>query len=119
MSPFLFLAASLAGGIGASLRYVVDIGVMRLTGNRFPWGIVVVNITGCFGLGFVVAALPSAAFVLGSGLLGGYTTFSTAMLDALILWREERRPIAIAHLFGTLLACAVAALLGLSLGTIL
>ena len=78
MSPLLFLAAALAGGVGAVLRYLVDVGVARLAGRRFPWGILIVNLTGSFALGVVTTALPETAFVLGAGLLGGYTTFSTA-----------------------------------------
>ena len=61
MSPLLFLAAALAGGVGAVLRYLVDLGVARLAGRRFPWGILVVNLTGSFALGLVTTALPEAA----------------------------------------------------------
>lgn len=119
MTPLLFLLASVAGGVGAGLRYVVDIGVMSLTKGRFPWGIVVVNITGSFALGVVTASLPDAAFVVGAGLLGGYTTFSTAMLDTLALWRDGERPASVLHLLGTFAASALAALAGLGVGSLL
>ena len=119
MTPLIFLLASIAGGVGAGLRYLVDIGVMSLTKGRFPWGIVVVNITGAFALGVVTASIPDAAFVIGAGLLGGYTTFSTAMLDTLALWRDGERPASIAHLTGTFAASVVAALAGLGVGALL
>lgn len=119
MTAVLFLLASVAGGVGAGLRYLVDIGVMVLTRWRFPWGIVVVNITGSFALGVVTASLPESGFLLGAGFLGGYTTFSTAMLDALALWRDGERPASIAHLIGTFGACAVAAAAGLGVGALL
>lgn len=119
MSPLLFLAAALAGGVGAVLRYLVDLGVARLVGRRFPWGILAVNLTGSFALGLVTTALPDAAFVLGAGLLGGYTTFSTAMLDAVALWRDGERGAAAFDAFGMLLLGLLAAGLGLALGSAL
>ena len=116
MTPLIFLLASLAGGVGAVLRYLADIGVGRFAGRRFPWGIVIVNVTGSFVLGIVTAALPDAAFIVGAGLLGGYTTFSTAMLDTVALWKDGERPAAVAHLFGTFAISVVAALVGLATG---
>ncbi|MGM1018944.1 MAG: fluoride efflux transporter FluC [Actinomycetota bacterium] len=116
MTPLLFVLAALAGGLGAALRYLLDLAVARVAGRRFPWGILVVNVTGSFALGVVTAALPDAAFVVGAGLLGGYTTFSTAMLDALALWRDGERPASVGYLIGTFVASVLAALAGLALG---
>lgn len=119
MSPLLFLGAALAGGVGAVLRYLVDLGIARLAGRRFPWGILLVNLSGSFALGLVTAALPGAAVLLGAGLLGGYTTFSTAMLDAVALWRDGERPAAAFDAVGMLLLGLLAAGLGLALGSVL
>lgn len=119
MTPLLFVLASAAGGVGAGLRYLVDLGIMSLTRGRYPWGIVVVNVTGSFALGVVTASLPDAAFIVGAGLLGGYTTFSTAMLDTLALWRDGERPASVLHLLGTFAASALAALAGLGAGMLL
>lgn len=119
MSPVLFVGAALAGGVGAVLRYVVDLGVSRVAGRRYPWGILVVNLTGSFALGVVTAALPGEAFLLGAGLLGGYTTFSTAMLDTVALWRDGAGPAAAVDAIGMLLLGLLAAGLGLALGTAL
>ncbi|AZH77417.1 hypothetical protein CSX12_02565 [Microbacterium sp. Y-01] len=119
MSPLLFLGTALAGGVGAVLRYLVDLGIARLAGRRFPWGILLVNLSGSFALGLVTAALPGAAVLLGAGLLGGYTTFSTAMLDAVALWRDGERPAAAFDAVGMLLLGLLAAGLGLALGSIL
>lgn len=118
MSPLLFLGAALAGGIGAVLRYLVDLGVARLAGRRFPWGILLVNISGSFALGLVTAALPDAAFLFGAGLLGGYTTFSTAMLDTVALWRDGERRASAFNAIGMLLLGVLAAGLGLALGSL-
>lgn len=119
MTPLLFVGAALAGGLGAVLRYLADLGVARFAGRRFPWGILLVNVTGSFALGLVTAALPDAAFVVGAGLLGGYTTFSTAMLDTVALWRDGERIAAAANAVGMLLLALLAAGLGLALGAVL
>ena len=119
MNPLLFVAAALAGGVGAVLRYVVDLGVAKVAGRRFPWGILVVNLTGSFALGLVTTALPADAFLLGAGLLGGYTTFSTAMLDAVALWRDGERAASAFDAIGMLLLGILAAGLGLALGAAL
>lgn len=118
MSPLLFLGAALAGGIGAALRYLADLGVAALAGRRFPWGILVVNVSGSFALGVVTAALPGQAVLLGAGLLGGYTTFSTAMLDTVALWRDGERPASVFNAIGTLLLGLLSAGLGLALGSL-
>ncbi|MGH3691816.1 MAG: fluoride efflux transporter FluC [Microbacterium sp.] len=119
MSALLFIGAALAGGVGAVLRYLVDLGVARFAGRRFPWGILLVNLTGSFALGLVTTALPDAAFLLGAGLLGGYTTFSTAMLDTVALWRDGERPASAFNAIGMLLLGLLAAGLGLALGSVL
>ncbi|QDE33689.1 CrcB family protein [Microbacterium foliorum] len=119
MTPLLFIGAALAGGVGAALRYLVDVGIARVAGRRFPWGIFAVNLTGSFALGVVTAALPDQAFLLGAGLLGGYTTFSTAMLDTVALWRDGERRASAFNAVGMLLLGLLAAGLGLAFGSLL
>ncbi|SEC24705.1 fluoride efflux transporter FluC [Microbacterium hydrocarbonoxydans] len=119
MSPLLFVAAALAGGVGAMLRYALDVGVAKIAGRRFPWGILVVNLSGSFALGLVTTAMPDQLILLGAGLLGGYTTFSTAMLDAVALWRDGERAASAAYAVGMLVLGLLAAALGLALGTAL
>lgn len=116
MSPLLFLGAAVAGGLGAVLRYLADLAVAQLAGRRFPWGILLVNLTGSFALGLVTAALPDQAFLLGAGLLGGYTTFSTAMLDTVALWRDGERGASVFNAVGMLVLGLLAAGLGLAVG---
>ncbi|MFC4138749.1 MULTISPECIES: CrcB family protein [unclassified Microbacterium] len=119
MSPLVFLLAALAGGLGAAVRYLVDIGIARLTGPRFPWGVFLINLTGSFVLGLIVGGLPEAAFVVGTGFLGGYTTFSTAMLDTVALWRDGERRASAFNAVGMLLLGVVVAFAGLAVGTAL
>ncbi|WP_127473721.1 fluoride efflux transporter FluC [Microbacterium sulfonylureivorans] len=118
--PLLLLVVALAGGAGAGLRYIID----RLIGTRgpgsFPLGILVVNVTGSFalglltGLGAVVA--PEAAVVLGTGLLGGYTTFSAVSVDTVLLAERRRWRDAAANLIGTLALAVAAAAAGVGIG---
>lgn len=116
MNPLVFVAAALAGGVGAALRYAADSVVVRYAGNRFPWGILLVNVTGSFALGTASGLLPDTLFVVGAGLLGGYTTFSTAMLDTVALWRDGERAAAVFNAAGMLLLGLLAATLGLVVG---
>ncbi|WP_040168120.1 fluoride efflux transporter FluC [Microbacterium gorillae] len=121
MTPSLLLAVALAGGVGAVLRWGLELAVTRWAGPGFPWGILLVNVTGSFALGVVSGALGSSelATVLGTGLLGGYTTFSSvAAMTALML---QRRLVAAAlfNALGSLVLCVLTAILGVALGTAL
>ncbi|MGW9628805.1 fluoride efflux transporter FluC [Microbacterium sp. NPDC055521] len=115
MNPLVFALAAACGGVGAAARYLIDIGVARVTSSRFPWGVMLINITGSLLLGAVVGMLPGAAFVVGAGFLGGYTTFSTAMIDALSLWRDGEQRAAVADVIGMLVLSLAAALVGLGI----
>lgn len=86
---------ALAGGLGAALRLVVDGMVMTVVGRRLPWGTLAVNVVGSLALGALVGSgSPGAVIaVVGTGLLGGFTTFSTASFETAVLVLE-RRPIA-------------------------
>ena len=119
------VAVALAGGVGAVLRFVVDAQVARLHDRSVPLGTLVVNATGSFLLGLLVAladrnaGLDPLVTVLGTGLLGGYTSFSTASMEAVtIAWREGVRAAAAAagHAAVMLLVSLVAAGLGLWVG---
>ncbi|WP_417554871.1 fluoride efflux transporter FluC [Microbacterium sp.] len=115
MSPMIFLLAAACGGLGAATRYLVDLGIARATGTRFPWGVMIINVSGSLLLGLVVGMLPGAAFVVGTGFLGGYTTFSTAMIDTVALWRDGERRASVLYSGGMLLAGFAAAAVGLAL----
>ena len=117
----LELVALIGGGaLGAGARYVIDGLLMRGRREAFPVGIVVVNVTGSFllglltGMGAVVGAVWLA--ILGIGLLGGFTTFSTVSVEAVLLGQRGRRDWAWANLLGTLALCLAAAAVGLLIG---
>lgn len=90
MISTVFLVA-LGGAIGASLRYLTGVGLMRLLGPQdFPVAIITVNVIGSFLMGvFVVAAAQRglthfSPFVM-TGVLGGFTTFSAFSLETMTL----------------------------------
>ena len=88
------LQVALGGAIGASLRFLVGVGVFRLTGPMaFPVAILGANVVGSFLMGlFVVIAAKKGLTHLGpfvmTGLLGGFTTFSAFSLEAFTLWER-------------------------------
>lgn len=117
----LFLGVALAGGLGAGLRYTLDVALARLWGTDLPWGILVVNLTGAFALGAVSAGLAdgTGTWVIGVGLLGGYTTFSSVAVSTALLTEEGRSRAAVVYGAGTFLGSVAAAVLGAALGALL
>ena len=122
MTPLLFLAIAAAGGVGAVCRFVLDGLLTSLSEADFPWPTVLINITGSLLLGLITGLtvsglLPEAwRLVLGTGFLGGYTTFSAASVDTARLLQQQRWAAGIVHGLGTLVIAVGAAGLGLGLG---
>jgi fluoride exporter len=92
MNPQFILAVAIGGAIGSVARYLVAIGVGRAFGTNFPWGTLIINVTGSFLIGAFTGLfalkwdLPQAMRIfLTVGICGGYTTFSTYSLDAFYL----------------------------------
>lgn len=115
------LLVGLGGGIGAIVRYLVDGWITsrarrRNDGSRhYPWGILAVNLSGSLLLGLVVG-LGAGAPMLTAGVLGGYTTFSTASLDTLRLARERKVGTAVLNGIGMLCGAMLCAACGIALG---
>lgn len=92
MSPQLIAAVALGGAIGSVSRYLVGIGSGRLFGMAFPWGTLIINVTGSFLIGAFIGLFATrwdlsqtTRVFLTVGICGGYTTFSTFSLDAFYL----------------------------------
>ena len=121
MNVLLVAGIAAAAAVGAGLRYLAD----RLVPTRggFPFGILLVNVSGSLVLGVITglgtALAPEAALVLGVGLLGGYTTFSTVSVESVLLAERGRWRDAAANLLGTLVLAAAAAAAGIALGSLL
>ena len=118
MSLAVVLGAGALGGVGAMLRFLLDGAVTRRTGGGFPFGTLAVNLSGALVLGVVAgAALSGDAYeVWGVGLLGGYTTFSTWMLETHRLATERRGLAAVVNVVGSIVLGVLAAWIGRSLG---
>ncbi len=108
MSLPLILAVAMGGAIGSVARYLVGIGAGKMLGLAFPWGTLIINITGSFLIGVFVESFalkgdaPQVVRVfLTVGICGGYTTFSTFSLDSyLLMVRGEWWPAA-AYMIGS------------------
>jgi len=121
MTGWAYAAAIIACGIGATLRYAL--GFARGP-RQFPWPTLASNVAGSVVFGAAAGAVHAGAppwvlLVLGAGLAGGITTFSSLALDAVTLWGTGRRSGAVAYLGATfalgLGAAGVGWLLGLAI----
>jgi CrcB protein len=94
VTPAVFIAAALGCGVGAVLRFALS--TLRRE-HHAPWPTMVANLLGTVLLGAAGALLDhgtlssSAAFIVGGGVAGGLTTFSTLAVDAVVWWRTSRR----------------------------
>lgn len=125
MTPGLFLALSLAGGVGAALRLVIDGAVKTRVRTALPVGTLLINVAGSFVLGVVTElALGGVVddawrLVIGTGLCGGFTTFSTASFETVRLVQERRYALGAMNAVGMLVLAVGAGLLGILLGRVL
>ncbi|MBN8882719.1 MAG: fluoride efflux transporter CrcB, partial [Salana multivorans] len=108
MTALSFVALALAGGIGAACRLLLDGVISSRRRGALPWGTIVINVTGSFLLGLVTGlatatVLPETwQLVVGTGFLGGYTTFSTASFETVRLVQERKHLAAVLTGLGTL-----------------
>jgi CrcB protein len=118
-----FIAAVAAGGAtGSVARYLVGIGSARLFGTNFPWGTLIINVTGSFLIGAFVGLfalkwdLPQAMRIfLTVGICGGYTTFSTFSLDAWYLIERGQTWASAAYMIGSVVLSVGALIVAMQL----
>ena len=120
-----FLAVAAGGAIGAIARWAVGLALPTPTG-AFPLATFLVNVLGCFLIGVVIVAVteltqahPLVRPFLATGILGGFTTFSTYSVDAQHLVAAGRIGTASAYLGATLVTAVLAAWLGLAAARLL
>ena len=114
------LLVALLGGLGAVTRFLLD----TLIAQRNPWsipaGTIIINVTASLALGLLTGwtlhhvAPAGAQTILGTGFLGGYSTFSTASVEGARLLRAGRPWAAVVHAGGMAIVSLVGALLGLA-----
>jgi fluoride exporter len=114
----LWIGVGLLGGVGAVARFLVSTTVARRSAGWFPYGTLVVNLSGSVLLGLIagLALHGDALTLVGGGLLGSYTTFSTWMLDSERLAEHHSDRALAANLVGSLLLGLAAVALGRALG---
>ncbi len=105
------LAVAIGGALGSVLRYTVGFAVVQRLGPGFPWGTLFINVTGSFVIGVVAEFSLTRAFgvnpllrmLLMTGLVGGYTTFSTFSLEAVYLINERAPYLTVAYVAGSVI----------------
>ncbi len=113
-------AVGIGGGIGAILRYLVGSAFLQRFGPGFPWGTFAINVTGSFFIGVVAQLALSRSFgvtpmmrvFVATGVLGGYTTFSTFSLDSVVLIGDGAPTLALAYAAGSVITGVLAAYFG-------
>jgi CrcB protein len=114
----------LGGGAGAVLRYLITL-LCEPYSLIFPLGTFVINITGSFLIGFLAIMLEHTLSFTGGrhllviGLLGGFTTFSAFSFESVDLLRAGNYSAASAYIFGSLVLCLLATLIGLWCGRLI
>jgi len=105
-----YLLVFAGGGLGAALRHFVNGASLRLVGSDWPLGTLFINVTGSILMGVVAAlfafklSLPQALrLFIATGILGGYTTFSTFSLEAALLVERGQSGFALLYVAGSVL----------------
>jgi CrcB protein len=118
----LYLIVFIGAGIGGALRHGVNVGAGRLFGLGFPYGTLIVNVVGSFAMGLLAgffayrAGIPQhLRLFLTTGILGGFTTFSTFSLDAALLIERHSLGMAAGYMIGSVAAGLSALFFGLAL----
>jgi CrcB protein len=116
----IVISIALGGAIGALGRFFLSSQITHWMGPGFPWGILIVNVLGCFTMG-VIAELgaltwnltPEIRAFLTTGILGGFTTFSAFALDTALLTQRGDMTNALLYVGGSVGGSVVALFLGL------
>ena len=105
-----YLLVFIGGGLGAALRHFVNGLSLRLVGTALPWGTFFINVTGSILMGVVVGVFasklplpPLLRLFVATGILGGYTTFSTFSLETAMLVERGQAVMALGYVAGSVL----------------
>jgi len=115
-----FLAISLGGVLGANTRYLVSLYVAERLGAAFPYGTLLINVSGSLIIGFFLTLAaerftidPLWRLFFATGFLGAYTTFSSYTFEAAQLVRDGSYGLALVYLFGSVLAGMIGVFAGI------
>lgn len=117
----MVLYAMLGGAVGAIARFLLDDWICRKVPGDFPWGIFTANVLGSASLGAVVGIVPAgpAHTALAIGVCGALTTYSTFTAQTLALFKVGKTALALTYVYGSVVACLLAALAGNTLATLI
>jgi fluoride exporter len=118
MSILIWVAVALIGGAGSIARFLVDGAISATVGRDFPFGTMVVNISGAVILGLLtgLALGHDEALLAGTAAVGSYTTFSTWMLETQRLAEERQYRKAVVNVVISLVLGVAAAAVGRLIG---
>lgn len=116
----------IGGGVGSVLRWLCGLWALETYGPHFPFGTLIVNIVGCFVMGVFFRVLPldeigvpTERLLLMTGMLGGFTTFSSFALDSAALWMRDETAMAVIYVGLTFTASLIGVALGLFVGKLI
>jgi CrcB protein len=117
-----YLLVFLGGGLGSTLRHIVNVASARVLGTAFPYHTFIINITGSTVMGLIAgylafrgeASQPWRLFLM-TGVLGGYTTFSAFSLDAVLLYERGEIALALFYVVGSVVLSIAGLFAGLAL----
>ena len=117
-----YLLVFLGGGLGSTLRHIVNLVSARALGTAFPYHTFIINITGSTVMGLIAgylafrgeASQPWRLFLM-TGVLGGYTTFSAFSLDAVLLYERGEIALALLYVLGSVVLSIAGLFAGLAL----
>jgi CrcB protein len=114
-----YLLIGIGGFLGANARYLVGSWCTERFGPSFPYGTLVINVTGSFAIGFILLLMterviehPYWRLLFVSGFLGAYTTFSTFSFETFALIQERLYLSAVANMAGSVLLSLIAVVFG-------
>ena len=116
-----FLLVCLGGAVGTGARFLLATGALRWLGPAFPWGTLGVNLIGSFLLGAVMelavlgALAPDVRVILASGVMGGFTTYSSFNQETLGYLGRGAWWLGASYLAGTVAGCLAAGVLGVAI----
>jgi CrcB protein len=117
-----YLLVFIGGGLGSTLRHLVNITCPRYLGTHFPYHTFIINITGSIIMGLIAGYLAfkgdasqSWRLFLMTGILGGYTTFSAFSLDSALLYERGEIGLSLLYVLGSVLLSILGLFAGLSL----
>jgi CrcB protein len=118
LSPGVLLAVFVGGAIGTVSRFVLD-SFHPTPPGHFPYATLIINLSGSLAIGLLIpvvealyARLPLARPFLVVGILGGWTTFSTLVVDADLLVRSGNLLVALGYLVATLIGGVALVMVG-------